>query len=59
MCADDLTHCVGGTRRKYCVDRPLVPSMWPMQVGTSLIQFEVTTLEEARFVLCEVHKCVF
>ncbi len=26
FCANDLTHCVGRTRRKYCVNRPLVPS---------------------------------
>jgi len=37
----------------YCVNKPLVPSTWPMQVGTDLIQFEVTTLEEVGFVLCE------
>jgi len=39
-----LTRCVGGIGRKYCVNRPLVPSTWPMQVGT--IQFEVIVLEE-------------
>jgi hypothetical protein len=39
--AYDLSPCVGGTRRKYCVNKPLVPSMWPVQVGTYLIQFEV------------------
>jgi len=32
--------------------------MWPVQTGTDLIQFEVTALEEAKFVLCEAHKCV-
>jgi hypothetical protein len=30
FCAYDLTHCVGRTRKKYCVDRPLVPPTWPM-----------------------------
>jgi hypothetical protein len=58
FCANDLTRCVGGTRRKYCVDRPLLPSTWPMQVGTNLTQFELTTLEEAGFIMCETHKCV-
>ncbi len=57
FCANDLIHCVGGIGRKYCVDRPLVPSTWLVQVGTNLIQFEVTTLEEARFFLCETCKC--
>jgi hypothetical protein len=56
VCANDLTRCVGGIGRKYCVNRPLVPSTWPMQVGT--IQFEVIVLEEAKFVLCEGCKCV-
>ncbi len=31
--------------------------MWPVQIRTDLIQFEVTTLEEAKFVLCEALKC--
>jgi hypothetical protein len=53
FCANDLTCCVGGIGRKYYVDRPLVPSMWSMQVGTNLTHFEVTTLEEAGFVMCE------
>ncbi len=57
FCADDLTHCVGRTIRKYYVDRPLVPSTWLVQVRTDLIQFAVTALEEAWFVLCEAHKC--
>jgi hypothetical protein len=54
---DDLIHCVGGIGRKYFVDRPLVPSTWPMQVGTDLTQFEVTSLEEVGFVLREARKC--
>ncbi len=44
---DDLIQCARGIGRKYCVDRPLVPSMWPVQIETDLTQFEVTTLEEA------------
>jgi hypothetical protein len=57
FCANDLTRCVRRTRRKYFFDRPLVPSTWLVQVVTNLTQFDVTALEEARFVLCEVHKC--
>jgi hypothetical protein len=53
FCANDLTCCVGGIGRKYYVDKPLVPSMWSMQVGTNLTHFEVTNLEEAGFVMCE------
>ncbi len=58
FCVNNLTRCVGGTRRKYCVNRPLVPSMWPVQVGTNLTQFEVITLEEAKKNLFEARKCV-
>jgi len=58
FCANDLIHCVGRTRRKYYVDSPLVPSTWLVQIGIDLIQFEVTALEEAKFVMCEAHKCV-
>jgi hypothetical protein len=47
VCVNDLTHYVGGIGRKYCIDRPFVPSTWPVQVGTDLTQFEVTTLEKA------------
>ncbi len=52
-----MIHCVKGTKRKYFVDKPLVPSMWPVRIGTDLTQFEVTTLEELGFVLCEACKC--
>jgi hypothetical protein len=33
FCANVLTHCVGRTRRKYHVNKPFVPSTWPMQGG--------------------------
>jgi hypothetical protein len=36
FCVNDLT-CAGRIERKYCVDRPLVPSTWLMQVRTNLI----------------------
>jgi hypothetical protein len=56
FCANDLTHYVGRTGKKYYVNRPLVPSTWLVQIGTNLIQFEVIALEEARFILCEACK---
>jgi hypothetical protein len=55
---DDLIHCVRGIRRKYCVNKPLVPSTWSLQVGINLSQIEVITLEKVGFVLWEVCKCV-
>jgi hypothetical protein len=57
FCANDLIHYVGGTGKKYCVNKPLVPSTWIVQIGTNLTQFEVIALEEARFILCEACKC--
>jgi hypothetical protein len=33
--------------------------MWLVQKGIDLIQFEVTTLEQAGFVMCDACKCVF
>jgi len=31
---------------KYALDRPTLPSLWLVQVGTYLIQIEVVALEE-------------
>ncbi len=45
-------------RWKYCVDKPLDPSTWPLQVGINLSQIEMIALEKVGFVLCEVCKCV-
>jgi hypothetical protein len=44
FCVNDLICRVGGTGKKYYVDKSFVPSTWPMQVGTNLTQFKVTTL---------------
>jgi hypothetical protein len=35
--------------RKYVIARHLVPTVWPIQAGTNLVQKEVTILEEAGF----------
>jgi len=40
---------VGGTRKKYALYRPTLPSKWPLQGGTYLIQIEVVALEEAGY----------
>jgi hypothetical protein len=41
FCADDLIRFVRGIERKYYVDKPLVPSMWPVQVGIDLIDLVI------------------
>ncbi len=46
-------HCVGGTSRKYALDRLTFPSLWHVQVGTDLSQIEVVALEEVGFLLLE------
>jgi hypothetical protein len=48
---------MGGSRRKYAVDRLLMFTLWPIQEGTNLIQDEVTRLEEASFIFCEQCRC--
>jgi hypothetical protein len=48
FCLDDLNRCVSGIMGKYAIIRPLVPTIWPIQEGTDLIQKEVI-LEETRF----------
>ncbi len=42
---------MGGLGRKYVVDRPHVPIIWPIQESTCLIQNEVIMLKEVCFVL--------
>jgi hypothetical protein len=51
FCTNDLNHYMGGTSRKY--DSLIVLSLWFMQVRSNLNWHEVTTLEEARFLLCK------
>jgi hypothetical protein len=58
FCHDDLMCCVGGTNMKYAFDRPTLPSIWHVQVGTNLIQIEVVALEEAGSLLLEELRCL-
>ncbi len=57
FCVDDMTHCVGGTRKTYIIDRSIVSTIWLVQVRNKLTCDEVTLLEEVEFVLCEEWKC--
>jgi hypothetical protein len=43
--------CIGSTKRKYALDRPVVLKIWPIKVETNITQHEIKSLEEARFVL--------
>jgi len=43
----------GGTSRKYALDKPTLPSLWHVQVGTDLTQIEVVLLlSEAKMFPC-------
>jgi hypothetical protein len=39
-----------GTKHKYAIDRPVVPSIWHVQKKTNLSQDEMKSLEEKDFV---------
>jgi hypothetical protein len=52
-------HCVGGTIKKYALDRPTLTSLWLVQEGTNLTQIEVVVLEEVSFLLLEKRRCPF
>jgi hypothetical protein len=54
---DGLMCCVKRTSRKYVINRPTLPSLWHVQVGTNLIQIEVVALEEASFLLLKKPRC--
>jgi hypothetical protein len=32
LCANDINHYVGGTKRKYALDIPIVSKIWPIKV---------------------------
>ncbi len=50
---------MGGTSRKYALDRPALPSLWPMQARTNFNQIEVVVLKEVGFLLSEKLRCPF
>jgi hypothetical protein len=41
-----MKHCVGGTKRKYALDRPVVLKIWFIQVETNLTQYEIKSIEK-------------
>jgi hypothetical protein len=51
--------CVGGTSKKYALNTLALPSLWPVQKRTYLIQIEVVALEEVGFLLSIMRKGVF
>ena len=49
FCPDDVKRCVSGSLKKYVLDWPIVPNMWPVKIGTNLSREEVLALENVRF----------
>jgi len=45
-----MNRFMGGTKCKYVFERPVVPSIWPMQEGTNLSQDEVKFPKQVGFV---------
>ena len=57
FCSDDIERCVKGSRRKWIIpyfdtqERPPVPTIWPIKIGTNLTHSEIVALENAGFQL--------
>ena len=57
FCADDIERCVKGHRRRWIEpfsdyeERPPIPSVWPVKIGTNLTRSEIEALENAGFQL--------
>jgi hypothetical protein len=51
FCLDDIKRCVSGNKKKYVLDWPVVPIIWPVKIGTNLSRQEVLALEDVGFQL--------
>ena len=54
---NDIERCVKGSRRKWIIpysdtlERPPIPTIWPIKIGTNLTCSEIVAFENARFQL--------
>ena len=53
FCPDDIARCVKGTKRRWVLDWPEVPEVWPVLSGTNLNREETLFLQHAGFRLQE------
>ena len=53
FCWDDIDRCVKGTKRRWVLDWPEVPEVWPVLSGTNLNREETLLLQHAGFCLQE------
>ena len=57
FCSDDIERCVKDSRRKWIIpysdtqERPPVPTIWPIKIGTNLTHSEIVALANAGFQL--------
>ena len=57
FCSDDIERCIKGSRRKWVIpysdthERPPIPTIWLVKIGTNLICSEIVALENTRFQL--------
>ena len=57
FCSDDIERCIKGSRCKWIIpysdtqERPPVPTVWPVKIGTNLTRSEIVALENAGFQL--------
>jgi hypothetical protein len=57
FCPDDIERCVKGPRRKWVMpfsaddQKPPIPPIWPVKIGTNLTRSEIFALENAGFQL--------
>ena len=57
FCPDDIERCVKGSRRKWVdkfsadQERPPIPPVWPVKIGTNLTRPEIVKLKNAGFQL--------
>jgi hypothetical protein len=49
FCWDDIERCVKGSKRKWIIDWPEVPKVWPVLSGTQLNREETLLLQHAGF----------
>jgi hypothetical protein len=50
FCVDDMNCYMGGTKRRYVMDIPVVPLIWHVQEGINLSHNKVKALKETNFV---------
>ena len=53
FCPNDIDRCVKGTKRRWVLDWPEVPEVWPILSGTNLNREETLLLQHAGFCLQE------